>query len=126
MFLFISHPHFLLNIFFSLFPTQLLLRLFCSCPCLSSVLIFFNHSLSRFLNPSSQSTSPLASFFIRSKPHFHHSTYSGVPFSLQMPSFCRMKALVQNQFRLLSVMFFPINPPLIQIFSPSQHIVFRR
>lgn len=60
--------------------------------------------------------------FIRSKPHFRHSAYSWRPFSLQMPSFCRIKALVQNQFPLLSIMFF-FSPSSIHsgLFFPLTH-----
>lgn len=63
---------------------------------------------------------PLWLSFIRSKPHFHHNTYPSRPFSLQMPSSCQIKALVENQFPPLSS-----SPPFTQVFSSPQLIVFR-
>lgn len=77
---------------------------------LASVLPLFSFSLITLYLPFSThrpGLPPLRLSFIRSKPHFHHNTYSGRPFSLQMPSFCQIKALVQNQFPLLSC-FFPL------------------
>lgn len=63
--------------------------------------------------------------FIGPTPHFRRRAYSGRPLSFQTPSFCRIKALVQNQFPLLSVMFFSLTsiPAFIQVFSSSQVIV---
>lgn len=117
-------PTFSLDISFSRPLLCLVFHIVFSCFCFASSLIFFNYSLSSFLNPSSLSTFPLASFY-QSNPHCHHSTYSGRPFSLQMPSFCRINALVQNQFPLLSIMSPPHHyPPCIQVFSSSKLSVF--
>ena len=111
LFLFLSHP----NISFPLPLLTLVFQVVSVLPLFSFSLItlylpFWTHRLR---------LPPLWLSFIRSKPHFHHNTYSGRPFSLQMPSFCRIKALVQNQFPLLSIVFFPsIHSGL---FFPSPH-----
>lgn len=123
LFLFVSHPHFLSNISF---PLPLLTLVF-RAVFVASLLPLFSFSLITLYLPFSTHRlrlPPLWLSFIRSKPHFHHSTYSGRAFSLQMPSFCRIKALVQNQFPLLSIMFFSPYPPFTQVLSSSQLIVF--
>lgn len=105
LFLFLSHPHFLSNISFP----PVLLNLDFQVVVVASLLPLFSFSLITLYLPFSTHRLRLPPpwlTFIRSKPHFRHSTYSGGPFSLQMPSFCRIKALVQNQFPLLSIMFF--------------------
>lgn len=102
------------------FPLITLVLQFVFFPCLFFSLLFSFSLITLYLpftNPSSLSASPWVSF-IRSKPHFRHSAYSGRPFSLQMPSFCGIKALVQNQFPLLSIMFFPPNALFFQFFLP--------
>lgn len=116
MFYFTSNSHFLSNIFFPLITPVLQFVFF-----LAFFPLLFSFSLITlylpFTNPSSLSASLWVSF-IRSKPHFRHTAYSGRPFSLQMPSFCGIKALVQNQFPLLSIMFFPPNALFFQFFLP--------
>lgn len=121
LFHFLLHAYFLLNISFPL-PW-----LSCFSDCFSFLSFLF--SLITLYLPFSTHRLRLPSpwlSFIESKPHFLHSTYSGRPFSLQMPSFSRIKALVQNQFPLLSIMFFflPPNLPFMQVFYSSQLIVF--
>lgn len=109
LFLFSSHPNIsfpphIITLVFRLFFSVLLFCLFSSFS-LITLYLFPTHRLR---------LPPLWLSFIRSKPHFHHNTYSRRPFSLQMPSFCRIKALVQNQFPLLSPY-----PPFIRVFSSS-------
>lgn len=101
MFVFSCHPHILPDISFSH-------------PCFSGCFSCFSFASFSFslitlylpLSTHRLRLPPLWLSFIGSKPHFCHSTYTGRPFSLQMPSFCRIKALVQNQFPLLSIVFF--------------------
>lgn len=107
-------PPFLNLVFFTLFFSPVLCLLF-SFSLITLYLPFSTHCLHL---PS------LWHPFIRSKPHFRHSSYSGRPFSLQMPSLCRIKALVQNQFSLPSIMFFLLYSPFTQVFFSSQLIVF--
>lgn len=66
---------------------------FCAPP--PTLLLSFNHPLSSIPHTSRPSASPWLPF-IRPKPHFLQSAYSGRPFSLQMQSFCWIKALVQK------------------------------
>lgn len=106
LFPFSSHPHFLSDVSF---PLPLFTLTF-QVVFLASLLPLFSFSLITLYLPFPTHClclPPPWLSFIGFKPHFRHSTYSGRPFSLQMPGFCRIKALVQNQFPLLSAM-----PPL--------------
>lgn len=114
-----THLHFLAA-FFSLPPPNLVVQIVF----LASALPLFSFSLITLYLPFSTHCLHLPSPwhpFIRSKPHFHHGTYSRRPFSPQMPSFCRIKALVQNQFPLLSIMFFPASSIHWGLFFLSTH-----
>lgn len=95
-----------------------------SCFSFASFLIFCNHSLSSFLNPSSPSTTPLA-FFYQVYTTFQPQ------YLFRQTIFCSDAKLLSNNSTCSKSIsttiycgFFPPYPPFIQVFSSSQLIVF--
>lgn len=75
------------------------------------ILIFFNHSLSPFYQSIVCAPPPCGFLsFIRSEAHFRRRCWFRTTI-FSPRGFCRIKALVQNQFPLLSIMCFSPPPP---------------
>lgn len=103
--LFVSHPPFL-----STFVSYSLLNLvFAHCFSFSffaSAPIFFNHTLSPFLNPLSPSTFPLASFYQDQTTFQPQFLFKEIIFFSDAKLFMDLKELVQNQFPPPFIVFF--------------------